>query len=63
MLSARYLLRDWVLQRWGHTDSTRAVTDWLIRLEALRYGRNSPDSLATLQRAFRQLPWPKEPPP
>ncbi|WP_310564239.1 DUF3488 and transglutaminase-like domain-containing protein [Hydrogenophaga sp.] len=51
-----------VLQRWGHTDASRAVTDWLIRLEALRYAPSSPDSLATLQREFRQLPWPKDAP-
>ena len=51
-----------VLQRWGHTDASRAVTDWLIRLEALRYAAGHPGSLATLQREFRQLPWPKDTP-
>ncbi len=60
-LPPRALARRMV-QRWGHTDTTRAVTDWLIRLEALRYAPGNPGSLATLQREFRQLPWPKDAP-
>jgi protein-glutamine gamma-glutamyltransferase len=47
-------------QRLGDTAFTRALTDWLLRLEALRYARTSPDSLVTLQRQFRQLEWPRE---
>ncbi len=48
----------------GNTDAGAAVgplRDWLLRLEALRYAPAPAraDSLATLQREFRQLPWPR----
>ncbi len=43
-------------------DRAQAVADWLLRLEALRYARDSGASgkarLATLQREFNQLAWP-----
>ena len=40
-------------------NAARPLTDWLLRLEACRYaGRAGVDSLATLQRALRSLPWP-----
>jgi transglutaminase-like putative cysteine protease len=45
----------------GDTDLSRSVTQWLIRLEALRYARQSPDSLATLRREWQRLRWPKDP--
>jgi transglutaminase-like putative cysteine protease len=46
-------------RHFGDTPFARSVTQWLLRLEAQRYGRQSPDSLATLQREFQQLAWPK----
>ncbi len=40
------------------------LADWLLRLEAWRYaGRADSDSLASLRRAFRSLPWPDTVPP
>jgi transglutaminase-like putative cysteine protease len=39
-------------QRWT------PVRQWLLELEAWRYGKHSPATLRTLQRAFRQLHWP-----
>ncbi|MBA4261293.1 MAG: DUF3488 domain-containing protein [Comamonadaceae bacterium] len=48
-----------VKRHFGDTPFTHSVTLWLLRLEALRYSRQSPDSLATLQREFQQLAWPK----
>jgi len=34
------------------------LVDWLMRLEAQRYAAGSGPTLATLEREFRQLPWP-----
>ncbi len=48
-----------VQRHFGDTAFARSVSLWLLRLEALRYSRQSPDSLATLQREFQQLAWPK----
>ncbi|MBC5766315.1 transglutaminaseTgpA domain-containing protein [Ramlibacter albus] len=36
----------------------RRLSDWLLELEALRYSRARPGSLAALRQQFRQLPWP-----
>jgi hypothetical protein len=49
-----------VQRHFGDTEFTRNVTQWLLRLEAQRYSRASPDTLATLQREFQQLAWPRE---
>ena len=38
-----------------------ALIDWLMRLEALRYAPQTPGSLRSLQREFRQLDWPSRP--
>ena len=46
----------------GANDPQRqAIMDWLLRLEALRYGApgDQPTDLATLQRELKQLQWPK----
>ncbi|QHE88964.1 DUF3488 domain-containing protein [Hydrogenophaga sp. BPS33] len=54
-----------VRQRWGETEAARRIAQWLLQLEAQRYARPgaapSP-SLATLQREFRQLAWPRKDP-
>ena len=45
---------------------TAALRDWLLRLEAWRYGAQDSTqhtTLKLLQREFRQLPWPKRLPP
>ena len=47
-----------VQQHFGDTPFSRSVTQWLIRLEALRYAPRSPDTLATLRRDWQQLEWP-----
>jgi transglutaminase-like putative cysteine protease len=36
----------------------RGLADWLLKLEAVRYARSSPDSLKALRREFQQLSWP-----
>ncbi|MEX1165987.1 MAG: DUF3488 and transglutaminase-like domain-containing protein [Hydrogenophaga sp.] len=46
-------------RHFGDTAFAQSVSLWLIRLEAQRYSRQSPLTLATLQREFQQLPWPK----
>ena len=46
-------------RHFGDTTFAQSVRLWLLRLEAQRYSRQSPLSLATLQREFQQLPWPK----
>ncbi len=43
--------------------SLSAIQDWLLKLEALRYsppsqGQTGANGLATLQKTFKQLPWP-----
>jgi protein-glutamine gamma-glutamyltransferase len=46
-------------RHFGNTAFAQALSLWLLRLEAQRYSRQSPLTLATLQREFHQLPWPK----
>ena len=51
-----------VRQHWGDdTPFAHQLSDWLLRLEAQRYARASPLTLATLQREYQQLDWPREP--
>ena len=50
-----------VRQHWGDTAFAYNLSDWLLRLEAQRYARNSPLTLATLQAEYQQLGWPREP--
>jgi transglutaminase-like putative cysteine protease len=50
-----------VQQHWGDTPFAQGLSDWLLRLEAQRYARSSPLTLATLQHEYQQLGWPKEP--
>jgi transglutaminase-like putative cysteine protease len=47
-----------VQRHFGDTPFSRNVTQWLIRLEALRYAAQSPDTLATLRRDWKNLEWP-----
>jgi transglutaminase-like putative cysteine protease len=54
-------LANRVQQHWGDTPFVHGLSDWLLRLEAQRYARSSPLTLATLQREYQQLGWPKEP--
>jgi transglutaminase-like putative cysteine protease len=42
----------------GDGPGTRAVTDWLLRLEAQRYARDSGTTLTQLKQEFRRLAWP-----
>ena len=46
-------------RHFGDTSFAQSVSLWLLRLEAQRYSHQSPLTLATLQREFQQLPWPK----
>lgn len=52
-------MADIITQRFG--TGAGALRDWLLRLEALRYApaARQADSLAALQREFRQLDWPR----
>lgn len=56
-------LAERVQQHWGTTAAAQGVAQWLLQLEAQRYGRpgaaDTP-TLATLQREFRQLAWPRK---
>ena len=47
-----------VRETWGDDPAAQALAGWLLRLEALRYARQSPDSLAQLRRDWGRLPWP-----
>lgn len=38
--------------------AARELEQWLLKLEAQRYGRTPPSSLAALRREFHQIPWP-----
>jgi protein-glutamine gamma-glutamyltransferase len=49
-----------VQQHFGDTAFSQALHDWLLRLEAQRYAPDSPLSLVTLQREFKQLVWQRE---
>jgi transglutaminase-like putative cysteine protease len=46
-------------RHFGDTSFAQSVSLWLLRLEAQRYSLKSPLTLATLQREFHQLSWPK----
>ncbi|MCV0437953.1 MAG: DUF3488 and transglutaminase-like domain-containing protein [Hydrogenophaga sp.] len=52
-----------VRQHWGGSNAAaQRIAQWLIRLEAQRYGRPATpgtNTLATLQSEFRQLAWPR----
>lgn len=52
-----------VSQHFGDTAISRSVTQWLLRLEAVRYARQSPDTLATLRREWQHMRWPRDTPP
>lgn len=54
-----------VQQRWGTAGPAQRVAQWLLQLEAQRYSRPGATdtlTLATLQREFRQLAWPRKDP-
>jgi transglutaminase-like putative cysteine protease len=56
-------IADLLRQRLPETASA-PLTDWLLRLEAWRYAQGTgPDTLKTLQSAFRRLLWPTTLPP
>jgi len=38
--------------------AAQAVRDWLLKLEAQRYAKATPQTLSTLRREFRHLRWP-----
>ncbi|MBL0920156.1 MAG: DUF3488 domain-containing transglutaminase family protein [Hydrogenophaga sp.] len=44
--------------RFPQDPAARALADWLLRLEAQRYAKQSPTTLADLRREYRRLPWP-----
>ena len=53
-----------LLDRYGSADAqTRALSDWLLRLERFRYAPTGADRdaprLVTLQRELKQISWPK----
>jgi transglutaminase-like putative cysteine protease len=48
-----------VERHFGDTAFAHSLRLWLLRLEAQRYSRQPAGTLATLQREFRQLAWPK----
>ncbi|WP_066268728.1 transglutaminase family protein [Hydrogenophaga palleronii] len=51
--------------RWGTTPAAQGIAQWLLQLEAQRYarpGHAGTPTLATLQRQFRQLTWPRKEP-
>ena len=50
-----------VRQHFGNTPFTQSVTEWLIQLEAQRYSHKATATLATLQRDFQKIQWPKGP--
>ena len=52
-----------VQQRWGHAGAAAPLAQWLLQLEAQRYARPGASSatLASLQREFQRLAWPKSP--
>ncbi len=47
-----------VQARMGDGPAALAVSQWLLRLEAQRYARDSGTTLAELKREFRRLAWP-----
>jgi transglutaminase-like putative cysteine protease len=50
-----------VQRHFGSTEFSNRLAQWLLRLEAQRYSRHSPLTLAALQREFQQLTWPRKP--
>ncbi|WP_247597008.1 DUF3488 and transglutaminase-like domain-containing protein [Hydrogenophaga sp. PAMC20947] len=50
-----------VRQHFGDTPFSQSVTKWLIQLEAQRYSPRASTTLATLQRDFQKIQWPKGP--
>lgn len=61
--SPRHIAEQLSRQLGGAHPSVLALRDWLLRLEVQRYARHNSkqsegEQLATLQRAFKQLPWP-----
>ena len=64
----RRIAQQLLAQRGVNNAAAQAISDWLIRLEALRYApapsraagrpRVHPTRLLTLQRELKQLPWP-----
>ena len=45
-------------RHFGDGPFSQATTQWLLRLESWRYGRESAEPLATLREEFKRLPWP-----
>ena len=43
----------------GDNPFTEQLSAWLLRLEALRYAAQSPDTLASMQTSLRLMPWPE----
>lgn len=43
----------------GDNPFTEQLSAWLLRLEALRYAAQSPDTLASMQTSLRQMSWPE----
>lgn len=62
----RHMAQQLLAQRGADQPDARAVSDWLLKLEALRYAprqvgepeRLQARRLATLRRELKQLPWP-----
>ncbi len=50
-----------VREHFGDTPFSQSMTKWLIQLEAQRYNPRATTSLATLQREFQSIQWPKGP--
>jgi hypothetical protein len=50
-------IADLVTTRFGA--DARALAQWLLQLEAQRYGRTPGRSLAALRREFHRIPWPR----
>lgn len=59
-LTPRALAQQLLIRPDAHTPQLRAVHDWLLRLEALRYAPagSAPSGLRALRREFQQLHWP-----
>ncbi len=49
--------------QFGDNEFTDRLREALLRLEALRYAPQSPDTLAAVQNLLQQLPWPAPRPP
>jgi transglutaminase-like putative cysteine protease len=51
-------LADRARRHFGDGPFSAAMTQWLLRLESWRYGREPVEPLATLREEFKRLPWP-----